>query len=117
MQEKKASKPLTEKSVGVEEAGEIPSLTGESMEETHRALERTQNHLLRNQHQTGPICLRVVAEVTESQKRAEQTALFSLRPLPHIQSHNTTTWVTLPWPIPKALPLTMQKEALRQREK
>ena len=37
-----ASKPLTEKTVGVVVVGETPSLTGEFVEETHRGLECTQ---------------------------------------------------------------------------
>ena len=52
----KASKPLTEKTLGVEAAaGETPSLTGEVVEETHRDLKRAQAHALGNQHQRGPI--------------------------------------------------------------
>ena len=52
----KASKPLIENPLGVEVAvGETPSLTGEFTGETHRVLERTQTHLLGNQHQKGPI--------------------------------------------------------------
>ena len=47
----KASEPLPEKPVGVEAAGETPSLTGEVIGETHRVLEHTQTHLLRNQRQ------------------------------------------------------------------
>ena len=74
--------------------------------ETHRLLERTQNHWPRNQHQKGPICLWVLEEMTESQRRAEQGALFPLGPLPHIQHHNVTTWVAQPWWKPKAPPLT-----------
>ena len=69
--------------MGVEAAaGETPSLTGEFVGETHRVLECTQNHPPGNQHQKGPICLWVVEEVTENQLRAEQEALFPLRPLP-----------------------------------
>ena len=74
--------------VGVEAAvGETPSLTGEFVGETHRALEHTQTHPPENQHQKGPICLWVAGEVTERWPRAEQAALFPLRPLPHIQHH------------------------------
>ena len=71
--------------MGVEAAGEIPSLTGEFVGETHRILEHTQNQPPKNQHQKGPICLWVAGEVTESQSRAKQAALFPLRTLPHIQ--------------------------------
>ena len=65
--------------------GETTSLTGEFVGETHRVLELTQNHPPRNQHQKGPIYLCVAREVTESQQRVEQAALFPLRPLSHIQ--------------------------------
>ena len=42
--------------VGVEALeGEIPSLTGEFVGETHRGLERAQAHPLGNQHQRGPV--------------------------------------------------------------
>ena len=92
--------------VGVEAAGETSSLTGELIGETHRVLEHTQTHPPGNQHQKGPICLWVAAEVTENQQRTEQAALFPLGPLPHIQSHSIVTWVGLPWQIPKALLLT-----------
>ena len=70
-------------------AGETPSLTGEFVGETHRVLEHIQTHPPGDQPQKGPICLWVVGEVTETGTRAEQVALFPLRPLPHIQSHNT----------------------------
>ena len=51
MQKKKKKTP-----VGVEAAaGEIPSLIVEVVGETHRGLEHTQAHPLRNQHQRGPI--------------------------------------------------------------
>ena len=59
-------------------AGETPSLTEEFVGETNRALEHTQTHPLRNQHQKVPICLWVAAEVTESRMRPEQVALFPL---------------------------------------
>ena len=71
--------------------GETPSLTGEFVGEAHRALEHKQVHPPRNQHLKGPICLWVEGEVTESQLRAEQVALFPLRPLPHIQCHYPVT--------------------------
>ena len=74
--------------MGVAAMGETPSLTGEFTGETHRVLECTQNHPPGNQHQKGPICLQVVEEVTESQLRADQVALFPLRPLPHMQHYN-----------------------------
>ena len=45
----------------------------------------------------GPICLWVVGEVTESQPRAKQAALFLLGPLLYIQHHNAATWVAPPW--------------------
>ena len=84
----------------------MPSLTAEFVGETHRVLERAQNHPPGNQPQKGPSCLWVTEEVTESQQRAEQVALFPLRPLPHRQHHKAATWVAQPWRIPKALPLT-----------
>ena len=93
--------------MGIEVAvEETPSLTGEFVGESHRVLECTQTHPPRNQHQKGPICLWVAEEVSESQKREEQVALFPLGPLPHIQHHNAVMWVAPPWRIPKALPLT-----------
>ena len=67
-----------EKPVGVAVVGETPSLTGEFVGETHEVLECTQTHPPRNKHQKGPICLWVAGEVTESQLRAEQVALFPL---------------------------------------
>ena len=48
----KASNLPLKTPMGVEVAGETPSLTAESTGETHRVLERTQNHP--NQHQKGP---------------------------------------------------------------
>ena len=93
--------------MGLVVAGEIPSLTGEFIGETHRVLKCTQAHPPGNQHQKGPICLWIAEEVTESRVRAEQAALFPLPPLPHIRHHNKVTWVAPPWPIPKALSLTM----------
>ena len=84
--------------MGVEAAvGETPSLTGEFVGETHRVLELTQNHPPRNQHQKGPIYLCVAREVTESQQRVEQAALFPLGPLPHVQHNNAASWVAPPW--------------------
>ena len=68
MQGNKASKPLTEKTVGVEGAGETPSLTEEFVGQTHRVLEHTQTHQPRNQHQKGTLAywLSVTWGVTES---------------------------------------------------
>ena len=83
--------------MGFAAVGETPSLTGEFAGETHRVLECTQTHPPENQHQKGPICLLEVGEVTESQPRAKQVALFPLRSLPHRQHHNTVTWVAPPW--------------------
>ena len=78
-------------------AGETPSLTGEFIAETHRVIECAQIHPPGNQQQKGPICLWVVAEVTEIWQRAEQTALFPLRPFPHIWHYNPVMWVAPPW--------------------
>ena len=66
MQGNKASELLTKIPVRAEVVEKIPSLTGEFVGETHRVLEYTQNHPPWNQHQKGPICLWVVAKVTES---------------------------------------------------
>ena len=66
LQGNKASKPLTEKPVGVEVAGETTGLTGEIIGETYWVLEGTQPHPPRTQHQKGQISLWVVVEVTES---------------------------------------------------
>ena len=74
-------------------AGETPCFTGEFVGEIHRVLECTQTHPPGNQHQQDPICLWVVGETTESLVRAKQAALFPLGPLPHIEYHNTVTWV------------------------
>ena len=82
--------------MGVEAAGETPSLTGEFVGEIHRVFECTQAHRPRNQHQRGPICLCVAEEVTESWPRTRQAALFPFTPLPHIQHHNTALWVPHP---------------------
>ena len=76
VQGNKASNPLTEKSC--EARGETRSLTGEFIGAAHRVLEHTQTHPPGNQHQKGAICLWVVEEVTESQLRTEQAALFPL---------------------------------------
>ena len=111
----KASKPLTEKICGGCPSGRNSQSTGEFLGKTHRVLECTQTHLSRNQHQKGPICLWVVGEMTESWPRAEQVALFPLRPLPPKQHHNATKRVALPWQIPKAPPPYNITHALRQR--
>ena len=84
--------------MGVEAAaGETSSLTGEFVGQTYRVLERTQTPTSRNQHQKGPICLWVAGEVTENWQRAEQVALFPLRPLPHIEHHHIAKRVAPPW--------------------
>ena len=57
---------------------ETPSLRREFVGETYRVLGCIQNHLLRNHHQKGPISFWVAGEVTKSQSRAEQVALFPL---------------------------------------
>ena len=77
--------------------GDTSSLTEDTIGGAHKILECTQAHPPGNQHQKGQICLSVAREVTESQPRAEQEALFPLRPLPHIQQHNAEMWVALPW--------------------
>ena len=86
----KAANLLLKTPVGVEVAGETPSLTGEFTGETHRVLECTQTHPPRNQHQKGPTCLWAMEELTKTQPRVKQAALFPLRPLPHIQCHNAS---------------------------
>ena len=85
---------------------ETPSLTGEITGETHRVLGHTQTHPPGNQHQKGPISLWEARKVTEK-PRAEQVALFPLRLLPHMQRPTAKKWVSLPWEIPKAPPLTI----------
>ena len=81
--EKKASKPLAVKTCEAVVVGETPSLTGESIGETHRVLERMQTHPLGNQHQKGPICLWVAREVTESHSRGASGIVPSHTPPPH----------------------------------
>ena len=49
----------------------------------------------------------VAQEMIECRQRAEQAALFPLRPLPHIQCHNAATWVALAGRIPKTPPLNV----------
>ena len=93
------------KPVRVEEVGETVGLTGEFIGETHRVLQHTKNYSPGNQHQNGPISLWVVVEVTESQPRAQQAALFLLEPLPQRQCQCSG----FPLPhrqTPKAPPLT-----------
>ena len=58
----------------------------------------------------GTNLLVVAKEVTESLPKAEQMALFPLRPLAHTEYHNPETWVTPSWQIPKA-PLLHSKHA------
>ena len=41
-------------------------------------------------------------EVTGNQQRAEQVALYPLKPLPHIQHHKAAVWIAPLWRIPKA---------------
>ena len=93
--------------MGVATAGESPRISGEFVGETYRVLKCTQTYRLGNQNQKGPICLWVAEEVTESQYRAEQAALFPLVPLSHIQRQGTGERVAPPWRIPKTLLLTM----------
>ena len=47
----------------------------------------------------------IVGKVTGSLPRAKQVGLFPPRSLPHLQPHNTATWVALSWRIAKAPPL------------
>ena len=61
----KASNHRLKAPVGIVAVGETPSLIGESIGETHRALERAQTHPFGNQHQKGPVCLWGAGEVTE----------------------------------------------------
>ena len=75
---------------------ETANLTRESVGGAQEVLDCTQACPPGNKHQKGPICLWEVGEVTESRSRA-QVALFPLGPLPHIQHHNTVTWVSSPW--------------------
>ena len=64
-------------------AGETPSLTGEVVGETHRALECAKpTHPLGNQHQKGPVSLWVAEGVTGIRKRVEQAPLLPIGPSP-----------------------------------
>ena len=72
----KASKPLAVKICGGCSVGRNSHPCQQFVGETHRALEHTQGYPSGNQHQKGPICLWVGGEVTKSQQRAEQAALF-----------------------------------------
>ena len=71
--------------MGVEAAGETPSLKEEFIGETHMVLEHTQNHVPGNQHQKGPICLWEVGDMTENLPRAEQAGIVPFwTPCPHM---------------------------------
>ena len=91
--------------------GDTPSHTGEFIGETHRVLEHTQTHVPGNQHQKGPICFWIAEEVTESQPRTEQAALFPLGPLPHIQHHSAVTWLPHPGEYLRLRPLLQNRHA------
>ena len=94
--------------MGVEAAaGETPSLTEELAGQTHRGPRTYTKPPTWESEPEGPNLLVGSGEVTESQQRVEQTALFPLGPLPHIQHHNTAMWVALPWQVPKALPFSL----------
>ena len=49
--------------------------------------------------------------MTESWQGVEQTPLFPLRPLLHIQCHNTAMWVVLHWQLPWLHPLLHNRHA------
>ena len=68
--------------MGIAAAGETASLTGEFVGDTHRGLECTQAHPLRNQYQKDPIWLWVAEGVNESSQRVEQTPLLPIGPSP-----------------------------------
>ena len=73
--------------MGVEAAGETPSLTGEFLAETNGVVEHTQAHSPMNQHHKGSIWLWVAGEVTENQQRVEQVGTVpSQTPPPHTAS-------------------------------
>ena len=91
--------------VGAAGVGETPSLTGEFVGETHRVQERTQNHPTKNPHQKGPNCLQVAGEILKTSESQASSIVPSMTPPPHT-APNAETWVALPWPIPKAPPLT-----------
>ena len=80
----------------VEAVGETPSFTGVFAGETHRVLE-VPNPPTWESAPEGPNLLVGSGGMTENWQRAKQGALFPLGPLPHIQRHNTATWVALPW--------------------
>ena len=85
--------------------GETPSLTGEFVGENQSPTTYTKPPTWESAPEV-PNLLVVEDRVTESQHRAEQAALFPLRPLPNIQCHNTVIWVSIPQQILKALALT-----------
>ena len=91
----KASKPLAIKSCGGCGGGR----TSQPHKKVHwrdpQGPRMYTNHPPGIQHQKSPICLWVAGEVTESWQRAEQAALFPLRPLPQMLRHNSALWVSL----------------------
>ena len=87
---KKASNHRLKAPMGVEaSAGETPSLTGESIGETHRVLEHTQTHPPGKQHQKGPNWLWVEGGVTANRQRVEQAPLLPLGPTPTYGSQHS----------------------------
>ena len=73
------------KPVGLEVAEETPNLTGVCWRHPQGPRMYT-NPLTQESAPEGPICVWVEEEVTKCWLRAEQVALFPLRPLPHIQT-------------------------------
>ena len=77
----KASKPLTKKkSVGVQAAGETPSITGEFGGETHKGLECARAHPPTWESPPEGPSLWVAKGVTEIRQRGEQAPLIPLGP-------------------------------------
>ena len=90
----KSSKPLTEKICGGCDSGRNSYPHRRVLWRDPQGPIMYTNHPPGNQHQKGPICLWVAGEVTESQPRAEQEALFPLGPLPKFSA--TTQQVSCP---------------------
>ena len=98
VQGNKASKPLTEKFCGGCGSGRNSQLHGTVC---WREPQGPRMYTNPPTWESAPICLWVAGEVTKNVQRAEETALFPLAPLPHIQCHKAT-WVAPPWQISKA---------------
>ena len=76
--------------------GETPSLTGDFLDRPKGSW-KVHKPPTQESAPEGPSLLVVAGEVTESQMRTEQVALFPLGPLPHIQHLSAAQWVAPPW--------------------